>query len=166
MGDAFRDPEPGDRIGRYRIERELGRGGMGVVYEAGDEELERTVALKLLPSGAVGDEARRARFLREARAAASVTHRNIAVVHDVGEHDGRVFLAMERIEGETLATRIDAGDLSLDDVMFVAVEIASVPEHIRGYGHVKDRHLAAAEARRAELLEAWRSPAVPERAAE
>ena len=137
MGDAFRDPEPGDRIGRYRIERELGRGGMGVVYEAVDEELERTVALKLLPSGAVGDEARRARFLREARAAASVTHRNIAVVHDVGEHDGRVFLAMERIEGETLATRIDAGDLSLDDVMFVAVEIASglAKAHQQGIVH-------------------------------
>lgn len=125
MGDDSHAPQPGDRIGRYRVERELGRGGMGVVYEALDEELERPVALKILPNDAMGDEERRARFLREARAAASVTHRNIAVVHDVGQHEGRVFLAMELIEGETLAARIDRDAVSLDEALFIAMEIAS-----------------------------------------
>src|SRR5690606_32177972 len=95
-------PIAGQSIGRFRILSELGRGGMGVVYLAHDESLRRAVALKLLAPGVTRQAERRRRFLREARAAASVTHPNLATIYDVGEVDGTVFIAMERIEGRTL----------------------------------------------------------------
>jgi serine/threonine protein kinase len=80
----------------------LGAGGMGVVYLAEDTELGRRVAIKLLPTELVGDPNRRARFLREARAAAAIRHPGIAVVHDIAEIDGRVLIIMEYVEGESL----------------------------------------------------------------
>jgi len=82
-GDA--DPE---RLAHFRILGRIGRGGMGIVYRAEDEKLQRTVALKVLPPAFEEDRDRRARFLREARAAAGVTHPNIATVHEIGESDG------------------------------------------------------------------------------
>jgi predicted Ser/Thr protein kinase len=136
-------PEPhdsalrvGERVGRYRVVRELGAGGMGVVYEAVDEDLERAVALKVLPSSVTRDDERRARFLREARAAAAVTHRTIAVVHEVGEDDGRVFLAMELIRGENLAARIDRGALDIDEAMAIAIDMAAGLAKAHGAGVV------------------------------
>lgn len=90
----------GYQIGAFRIVEKLGEGGMGVVYLAEDERLHRKVALKILPP--TDDHARRARFLREARAAAAVTHPNIATIHEVGEADGVSFIAMELVRGRTL----------------------------------------------------------------
>jgi serine/threonine protein kinase len=90
------------RVGRYLLERTLGAGAMGVVWSAWDPELERRVAVKLLADGGAGDTAGRARMIREARALARVNHPNVVAVHDVGEHDGEVFLATELVDGETM----------------------------------------------------------------
>src|SRR5215472_7106797 len=95
----------GRTLAHFRIESKLGEGGMGIVYRALDEKLRRAVALKVLPETVAKDEERRRRFLREARSAAAITHANIAAVHDVGEADGQVYIAMELVEGETLRQR-------------------------------------------------------------
>ncbi len=97
---------------------------MGVVYRAEDQNLRRTVAVKVLPPELVGDEERRLRFLREARAAAAVTHPNIATVHEIGEADGTVFIAMEHIEGKTLRSVISARPLPIKDAVLIAAQIA------------------------------------------
>ncbi len=99
----------GQTLKQFRILAKLGEGGMGVVYRAVDESLRREVAVKVLPDSLASDPDRRRRFLREARAAAAVTHHNIATVHEVGEADGHVFIAMELIQGETLRAYIDRG---------------------------------------------------------
>ena len=86
----------GTTLSHFRILAKIGEGGMGVVYRAEDEKLRRPVALKVLPPDLVGNEERRFRFLREARAAAAVTHPNIATIYEVGEAGGVVFIARER----------------------------------------------------------------------
>ena len=96
------------RIGRYAIERKLGEGGMGIVYAARDDRLERTIALKTL-SAPASDETARQRLWREARAAASVNHPNVCQIYEVGEDGGRLFIAMELLEGEALAERLRRG---------------------------------------------------------
>ena len=96
------------RIGHYQIERKIGEGGMGVVYAARDERLARTVALKTL-SAPAPDETARQRLWREARAAASVNHPNVCQIYEIGEDAGRVFIAMELLEGEALAARLERG---------------------------------------------------------
>jgi tetratricopeptide (TPR) repeat protein/predicted Ser/Thr protein kinase len=92
----------GADIGRYHVEGLLGRGGMGVVYRARDTLLDRAVALKALPTDRLGDADRRARFLREARAAAALSHPNVVTLHDVLEHEGQVFVVMELVTGKPL----------------------------------------------------------------
>src|SRR5205814_3456829 len=97
----------------YRVERELGRGGMAVVYEAWHEQLERRVALKVLAEHLAGDSEFRRRFLREARIAARLSHPNLVRTYDIAEHDGRPCIVMELLPGGTLAggrvTRAAAG---------------------------------------------------------
>ncbi len=88
-----------DVIGHYRIKQKLGSGGMGDVYLAEDTTLHRDVALKVMPPDVSGDSKRRARFLQEAHAAASLNHPNVCTIHEVGESDGTIFIAMEHIEG-------------------------------------------------------------------
>jgi hypothetical protein len=117
----------GRTVGRYRLLRLLGQGGMGAVYAAEDPTLGRRVALKLLPEGAVAVGERRARFLREARGAAAATHENIAAVYEVGEADGTVFLAMELVPGRTLRDAVGAhpDGLPLSEVIRVGRAIAT-----------------------------------------
>ena len=107
----------GTRVGPYQITALLGAGGMGEVYRAHDDRLDRDVALKLLPSTWFADEKARARLLREARAAAGLNHPNICTVHEVAEADGQPYIAMEYVPGEPLnevlargrhASRVDA----------------------------------------------------------
>ena len=101
-------PRTGDRIGRFTVLDVLGRGGMGVVVAAYDPELDRSVALKIVSASGEGDrEEYRARLLREARAMAKIRHPNVIAVYEVGEHGGRVYLAMEQIEGGTLRELAD-----------------------------------------------------------
>jgi serine/threonine protein kinase len=102
VDDAVDEKLIGQRVGRYRIARLLGRGGMGRVYEARDEDLRRPVALKLLPASVANNDERRQRFLREARSAAAVTHPNVAVIYEIGDSEGRVYIAMELISGRSL----------------------------------------------------------------
>src|SRR5881394_893852 len=103
----------GTRIGRYEVQALIGAGGMGEVYLAQDTELHRAVALKVLPMEVALDRRRMKRFQQEARAAAALNHPNIAHVYEIGESDGRPFIAMEFIDGLTLRACIHAERLSL-----------------------------------------------------
>jgi len=126
-----------ERIAHFRIVRKIGQGGMGIVYRAEDERLRRTVAIKVLPEAFVQDAERRRRFLREARAAAALTHANIATVHDVAEEDGRVFLVMELVEGQSLRERISRGKVPAGETIRVARGIARglARAHAKGIVH-------------------------------
>src|SRR6185503_2261529 len=101
-----------DRIGRYRIERKLGEGGMGVVYAARDERLDRDVAIKMIRAGN-SDGMARERLWREARAAAAVNHPHLCQLIEVGENDSELFIVMELLAGESLATRLARGPLEV-----------------------------------------------------
>lgn len=127
----------GRTLGPYRVLGELGAGGMGEVYRATDTRLGRDVALKLLPESLARDPQALERFRREARAASSLAHPNICVIHDIGEQDGRPYLVMELLEGQTLCERIAAGPLALDDALDAAVQIADglAAAHAKGIVH-------------------------------
>src|SRR3989338_2185420 len=99
----------GTTISHYKILEKLGEGGMGVVYKAQATKLDRLVALKLLPGHLSGSEQDKARFIQEAKAAASLNHPNICTIHAIEEHDGRIFIAMEFVEGLTLRERAPVG---------------------------------------------------------
>ncbi len=114
----------GTAVGKYTLDRLLGQGGMGVVYVAEDPLLRRRVAIKLLPTSMVGDAERRARFVREAEAAAAATGPNIAAIYEAGEVGEHVYLVMELVAGTTLRARIAKGDLEVPEVVRIASGIA------------------------------------------
>lgn len=114
----------GRSISHYNIIDEIGAGGMGVVYRAEDTKLGRTVALKFISPRGLEDAEERARFLREAQAAASLSHPNICVVHEIDEADGRLFMAMELVEGESLKSRIERGPLPIEEAIGIALQAA------------------------------------------
>src|SRR5579864_6805529 len=113
-----------DRIGPYQITAKLGEGGMGVVYHAQDTRLNRAVALKMIRDP-VADENLRRRFLREAQSAARVSHPSICRLYDIGEEDGRPFLVMELLEGESLAGRLTRGHVAVPEAVQIALSILS-----------------------------------------
>ncbi len=127
----------GQTISHYRIIEKLGEGGMGVVYRAEDLNLERPVALKFLTPHLVSDEEGRKRFIREAKAAAALDHPNICTVHEIGEADGRIFIAMAFLEGQPLSKRIAQGPLKLNEALSIAIQIAEGLEaaHAKGIVH-------------------------------
>src|SRR5437588_4925269 len=100
---------PGSKLGPYEIQSSLGAGGMGEVYKARDTRLDRTVAVKILPSHLSENPEAKQRFDREARTISSLNHPNICTLHDVGEQDGVDYLVMEYLDGETLADRLRKG---------------------------------------------------------
>src|SRR5512136_789658 len=114
---------PGSRLGPYEIESAIGAGGMGEVYKARDTRLDRSVAIKVLPPQVSGDPDRRARFEREAKTIAGLNHPHICTLHDVGDHDGSMFLVMEHLAGQTLAERLEKGPLPLEQALTIATEI-------------------------------------------
>jgi serine/threonine-protein kinase len=119
--------------GRYRIERTLGYGGMAVVYLAHDEELRRLVAVKVLAEHLSGDSAFRERFLQESRLASRLSHPNVVQVYDAGEADGRPYIVMEYVEGDTLAER---GKLAYEDAVPLALQACAGLQHAHAAGLV------------------------------
>jgi tetratricopeptide (TPR) repeat protein len=112
------------RLGHYEIRAKLGAGGMGEVYLAEDTKLNRKVAVKFLPPESTADLRAKRRLLREAQAAAALDHPNICAIHEVGEEDGRAFIVMQYVEGETLAARIHRKPLTLKEALGFAVPVA------------------------------------------
>ena len=113
-----------ERVSHYRILKKLGSGGMGEVYLAEDENLGRTVAIKILPSEVASDLARNRRFVQEAKAASAIKHAGVAGIYELGESDGMHFIAMEYVEGETLESRIKGEPLAIPQILHIAVQIA------------------------------------------
>jgi formylglycine-generating enzyme required for sulfatase activity/predicted esterase len=130
------DLSAGDRLGRYEIIAPLGAGGMGEVYRAKHLKLEREVAIKVLPGDLEADPDRLRRFEREARAASALNHPNIVTIHDIDEHVGRHYIAMELIEGNTLREVLARGELPLPEIMFIARQIAEGLAKAHGAGIV------------------------------
>ena len=132
---------------RYRIVETLGGGGMGIVYRARDERLDRDVALKFLPPHLSADEAAKKRFLVEARAAASLEHPNICTVHEIGEaHDGQLYIVMGCYDGETLDKRIAAGPLAVEEAIRIALEVA------RGLAKAHERRIVHRDVKPANIM--------------
>jgi serine/threonine-protein kinase len=116
-------------FGKYEVQGELGRGGMGVVWKAWDPHLDRHVALKFLPREMARNEAARRRFLREGRAASKLKHDGIATVYEAGEIDGRAYIAFEFVDGQSLTTRLEAGPLPAAEAVRVAIRAAQALSH-------------------------------------
>jgi eukaryotic-like serine/threonine-protein kinase len=128
------DLRPGTTLGPYRVDGPLGAGGMGEVFRGTDTRLNRQVAIKVLPSSVALDQQMRARFAREAKAVAALTHPHICTLYDIGRHDEVDFLVMEYLEGDTLAARLADGPLSLDLALTHANEIAGALDHAHRHG--------------------------------
>ncbi len=128
--------EPGQQLGPYRIEAQIAAGGMGIVYRALDTRLQRQVAIKVLRLGLLGEKGRTL-LQREARSIAQLQHPNICALHDIGEQDGRDYLVMEYLAGETLAERLKRKPLDVHQALAYAIEIAAALDqaHRRGVIH-------------------------------
>ncbi len=118
-------PQPGQTIAHYQLLEKIGEGGMGLVYRALDTKLHRHAAIKILPPELTADPERRLRFQREALATAALNHPNIAVIYEIGDHEGVPFIAMEFVEGKALRALLSKGPLPPEDAMRIAMQIAS-----------------------------------------
>ena len=151
------DSQVGARFGSYKLIKELGRGGMGVVYEAVDEQLNRAAAIKILPRSAAGDADARSRFLREARAAAGIHHPNVATVYAVDEDNGQLYIAMELVRGTNLRAKLGSGRPSLQEVFEIAEQVAAALEkaHLAGIVHrdLKPENIMIADGGTVKLLD-------------
>ena len=149
--------QPGERFGRYRIEEEIGAGGMGVVYRAYDEKLERELAIKVIAPGALNDQAARKRFRNEARILSRLNHPSIQTIHDFDNFDGHDYLVSELVPGVSLDTRLRSGALPEKEVIHLGIQLAQglAAAHAAGVLHrdLKPANLRATFDGRLKILD-------------
>jgi serine/threonine protein kinase len=149
----------GKSLSHFRIIEKLGAGGMGVVYRAQDDQLEREVAIKVLPADSFRDPAARARLLREARTASRLNHPHICTIHEVGESEGQAFIAMELVEGRTLSVLLAEGALPVGEVLRYGIHLADALAHANERGVVhrdfKSANIIVTPMHRKDKLPFW-----------